>query len=221
MGKRQGAYPGLIFDLDGVIADTAKYHYLAWKEIASKLGIDFGPEQNERLKGVSRERSFEIVLECGHRAMPKNEQQKYCERKNEIYLSYIRKMGADEILPGVRAFLDLAREQGYRIALGSASKNAQLILERLGITGCFDAIVDGTKVTRAKPDPAVFVRGAKELGLSCAQCVVFEDSEAGMEAAHRGGMKGVGVGSPAQLKQADIVIPGFLGVTPDEIEAKL
>lgn len=210
-------YKGLLFDLDGVLADTAKYHFLAWREIAGELGIEFTVKDNERLKGVSRERSFEIVLEVGNKTMAKEEQKKYCERKNERYLSYIQKMEADEILPGVRAFLEDARKKGYLISLGSASKNSALILDRLNITHYFDAVIDGTKVTKAKPDPEVFVKGAEALGLPCNSCIVFEDAEAGIEAAHRGGMKAIGVGTKENLPEADIVIPGFLGLTVDDI----
>lgn len=210
-------YKGLLFDLDGVLADTAKYHFLAWREIAGELGIDFTIKDNERLKGVSRERSFEIVLEIGNRTMKKEEQREYCERKNERYLSYIQKMEADEILPGVREFLEDARKKGYLISLGSASKNSALILDRLNITCYFDAVIDGTKVTKAKPDPEVFVKGAEALGLSCDSCIVFEDAEAGIEAAHRGGMKAIGVGTKENLPEADVVIPGFSGLTVDDI----
>lgn len=210
-------YKGLLFDLDGVLADTAKYHFLAWREIAGELGIEFTVKDNERLKGVSRERSFEIVLEVGNKTMAKEEQKKYCERKNERYLSYIQKMEADEILPGVREFLEDARKKGYLISLGSASKNSALILDRLNITHYFDAVIDGTKVTKAKPDPEVFVKGAEALGLPCNSCIVFEDAEAGIEAAHRGGMKAIGVGTKENLPEADIVIPGFLGLTVDDI----
>lgn len=210
-------YKGLLFDLDGVLADTAKYHFLAWREIAGELGIEFTIKDNERLKGVSRERSFEIVLEVGNKTMAKEEQKKYCERKNERYLSYIQKMEEDEILPGVREFLEDARKKGYLISLGSASKNSALILDRLNITHYFDAVIDGTKVTKAKPDPEVFVKGAEALGLPCNSCIVFEDAEAGIEAAHRGGMKAIGVGTKENLPEADIVIPGFLGLTVDDI----
>lgn len=210
-------YKGLLFDLDGVLADTAKYHFLAWREIAGELGIEFTKDDNERLKGVSRERSFEIVLEVGNKTMAKEEQKEYCERKNERYLSYIQKMEADEILPGVREFLEDARKKGYLISLGSASKNSALILDRLGITHYFDAIIDGTKVTKAKPDPEVFQKGAEALGLPCNSCVVFEDAKAGIEAAHRAGMKAIGVGAGENLREADAVIPGFLGLTVDLI----
>lgn len=214
-------YRGLLFDLDGVIVDTAKYHFLAWKALADELGIPFTEKDNERLKGVSRMASFEIILELGGRAMTEAEKQAHCDKKNALYVSYIQRLTREEILPGVEAFLTGARAAGYKIALGSASKNSPLILERLGITGLFDAVVDGTRVSKAKPDPEVFLAGARELGLEPARCVVFEDAAAGVEAAHNGGMKAVGIGDPAVLGQAELVIPGFAGVTADGLLARL
>ncbi len=215
------SHKGLLFDLDGVIVDTAKYHYIAWKEIAEELGINFTEEDNERLKGVSRVRSFEIILEIGNCTMPEEEQEFYRTKKNEVYLSYILKMEEDEILPGVRKFLIDVKKKGYRIALGSASKNSRVILDRLHLTDLFDAIVDGTKVAKAKPDPEVFLRGAKELGLEAGECIVFEDAFAGIEAAHAGNMKAVGIGSKELLPEADYHMPGFEGITIEEIEEKL
>ena len=212
---------GLLFDLDGVIVDTAKYHYLAWKELAEELGINFTKKDNELLKGVSRVRSFEIILELGGRTMSKEEQEFYCTKKNNVYLEYIKKMEADEILPGVSKFLTDARAKGYKIALGSASKNAPLILDNLGLTSMFDALIDGTKVSKAKPDPEVFALGAKELGLVSDECIVFEDAAAGIEAAHNAGMLGVGIGTVENLPEADMHMPGFDGVTIEEILEKL
>ncbi len=214
-------YRGLLFDLDGVIVDTAKYHYLAWKQLAEELGIDFTPEDNERLKGVSRMASFEIILEIGGRTMSLEEKEVSCAKKNAIYVDYIKKLRRDEILPGVEAFLLDARAKGYKTALGSASKNSRLILDRLQITGLFDEIIDGTKVSKAKPDPEVFVKGAQALGLENKECIVFEDAVAGVQAAHNGGMKAVGVGSPAILKEADYVISGFDGLKIDNLIEKL
>lgn len=214
-------HKGLLFDLDGVIVDTAKYHYLAWKEIAKELGIDFTEEDNERLKGVSRIRSFEIILEIGGRTMSQEEIEEWCTKKNDVYLTYIKKLEEDEILPGVRTFLEDVKKKGYKISLGSASKNSNLILERLGLLDVFDEIIDGTKTTKAKPDPEVFVLGAQALGFACEDCIVFEDAVAGIEAAHSGGMQAVGIGSKERLPEADFNIPGFLGVTIEEIEEAL
>lgn len=214
-------HKGLLFDLDGVIVDTAKYHFIAWKEIAKELGIPFTEKDNERLKGVSRNRSFEIILEIGKQYMPEEEQELYCTRKNDIYLSYIMAMKQDEILPGVESFLKDVKQKGYRIALGSASKNSALILERLQLTDLFDALIDGTKVSKAKPDPEVFLEGAKALGLQPEECIVFEDAVAGIEAAHAGGMQAVGIGSKELLPDADMNIPGLECITIEQIEKLL
>lgn len=208
---------GFLFDLDGVIVDTAKYHFLAWKDLAEELGIPFTLQDNERLKGVSRMQSFEIILELGNRTMSEEEKNAYCTKKNNVYLSYIDRLKKEEVLPGAREFLEAARSAGIGVALGSASKNAPRILEKLELTDLFDAIMDGTVVSSAKPDPEVFTKGADALGLPWESCIVFEDSEAGIEAAHRGGMKAVGVGRKEDLPQADTWIPGFAGLTPAQI----
>lgn len=208
---------GFIFDLDGVIVDTAKYHYLAWKELAQELSIDFTAKDNERLKGVSRLRSFEIILEIGGRTMSEEEKLSYCTKKNEVYLSYIDRLQKEEVLPGAREFLVSAKASGIGVALGSASKNARRILDKLELTDLFDAIMDGTVVSSAKPDPEVFTKGAEALGLPFESCVVFEDSSAGIEAAHRGGMKAVGVGRKEDLPEADTWISGFSSLTPQNI----
>ncbi len=198
-----------IFDLDGVITDTSEYHFMAWQEIARELGIDFTRRQNERLKGVSRRKSFEIILEEGGIVLGEEERLYYCKKKNDIYLKYINAISRKNLLPGVKEFIGNARRKGYKIALGSASKNALLILQRLQIERDFDAVIDGTKVSKAKPDPEVFVKGAGALGVPCESCLVFEDSAAGVEAAHRCGMKAVGVGNENVAKQADYFIRGF------------
>lgn len=217
----QPQWKGLLFDLDGVLVDTAKYHYLSWKKLADRLGIAFSEQDNERLKGVSRMASFEIILELGGRTMSEAEKEACCAEKNEIYVSYISRLRQDELFSGVRAFLTDARQKGYKIALGSASKNSMMILQRLQIVDLFDAIVDGTKVSRAKPDPEVFIAGARELGLAPDQCIVFEDAVAGVEAAHRGGMAAVGIGTREALPKADIVTGGLDGLTVDDIVARL
>jgi beta-phosphoglucomutase len=198
-----------IFDLDGVIVDTAKYHYLAWKRLANECGFGFSEADNERLKGVSRTRSLEILLEIGGSTVGEDAKIRMAAQKNEWYVDYIRHMDASEILPGVIEYLSGIRARGIKTALGSASKNAPLILERLGISALFDVVIDGNKVTKAKPDPEVFLRAADELYVLPASCVVFEDAKAGIEAAHRAGMGVVGIGNPLTLKEADIVLPGL------------
>ena len=179
---------GCIFDLDGVIVDTAKYHYLAWKEIASELGFEFTEKDNELLKGVSRMASLEILLNIGGINVCEEEKLKLADKKNKIYLSYITKMTSEEVLSGVRDFLEDLHQNGIQIALGSASKNAKTILKQVGIEDMFDAIADGTNVTQAKPDPEVFQKGAELLHLPAEECLVFEDAVAGVEAAHRAGI---------------------------------
>lgn len=207
-----------IFDLDGVIVDTAKYHYLAWKELAEELGFLFTEEDNERLKGVSRMRSLEILLEVGGVTLDENRKLEIASQKNQQYVSYIEKMTPDEILPGVIDFLKSVRSKGIKTAIGSASKNTPLILERLQLNSYFDAVIDGNKVSEAKPNPEVFLKGAYELGVAPSNCIVFEDAAAGVEAAIRGGMMCVGIGRPENLPGADKVVPGFLNLTIEELE---
>lgn len=198
-----------LFDLDGVIVDTAKYHFIAWKEMAAELGFDFTEKENELLKGVSRMHSLDILLGIGKISKTEEEKQALAEKKNQRYLEYVKQMNEEEILPGVMRFLDDLRSNGVLIALGSASKNAHLILDRIHLKEKFDAIVDGNSISRAKPDPEVFLRGAELLKLNPAECLVFEDAQAGIEAALNGGMKVIGVGSSDNLSLADHYIPGF------------
>jgi beta-phosphoglucomutase len=198
-----------IFDLDGVIVDTAKYHFIAWRNIANDLGFEFTEIHNERLKGVSRIRSLEILLEIGGIVLDEKTKIDLAKRKNDEYIEFIMKMSPDEILPGAKRFLVELRENGIFTALGSASKNSMTILNRLEIASLFDVIIDGNKVTKAKPDPEVFLKGAEELNIPAVNCIVFEDAEAGIEAAIAAGMKCVGIGDPTILAEADSVIPGF------------
>ncbi|KAA3437898.1 beta-phosphoglucomutase [Rufibacter hautae] len=195
-----------LFDLDGVLVDTAVYHFKAWRQLAQTLGIDFTEHDNERLKGVSRVRSLEIILEIGGQTMDQERMLALCEQKNTEYLQDVAKMTPDEILPGVVDFLQALKAEGIKIALGSASKNAQLILERTNLLPYFDAIIDGRHVIHGKPDPEVFLKGAQALEVLPQECVVFEDAVAGVEAAKNGHMLCVGVGQPEVLTQADIVV---------------
>ncbi|MFA5815016.1 MAG: beta-phosphoglucomutase [Bacteroidales bacterium] len=209
---------GCIFDLDGVVVDTARYHFQAWHRLARELGFDFTEEHNERLKGVSRMASLNILLEVGGLSLPDPEKQKLAAQKNEWYLEYIRKMTPADILPGVTEFLDLLRSVGKKIALGTASKNARIILTQIGLSAAFDSIVDGNRVANAKPDPEVFLIAAADLKLEPKDCLVFEDAIAGVEAAHNGGMKCIGIGHHDILAKADKIIPGFKDATLDLIE---
>jgi len=206
-----------LFDLDGVLVDTARYHFLAWKKLADELEIEFTLEHNELLKGVSRMDSLDIILNLGRLQLPQEKKKELAEQKNSDYLDYIMQMGEDEILPGVKEFLTELRQQKIGVALGSASKNAQLILEQLKIVDLFDVIVDGTKVSKAKPDPEVFLKGAEALQVEPAACLVFEDAIAGVEAARNGGMRCVGIGDRNTLAMADLVIPGFDGVETEDL----
>lgn len=210
-----------IFDLDGVIVDTAKYHYLAWKALADKLGFEFTEEHNERLKGVSRMDSLEILLEIGKVTLTEEEKLRYAAEKNTLYVSFIEQMAPDEILPNVREFLKELRSEGIKISLGSASKNAVMILEKLDLMSSFDAIVDGRHISKAKPDPEVFLRGASELKEVPADCVVFEDAQAGVQAAKNAGMACVGIGDTKTLGLADFVMPGFESFTFAELKKRL
>lgn len=200
---------GAIFDLDGVIVDTAKYHYLAWRSLAERLGFEFTAAGNERLKGVSRVESLKILLEIGGVEAGEAERLKMAEEKNKEYVEYISRLEPAEILPGAKEYLQQLRQQGVKIALGSASKNAAFILDRLGIAELFDAVIDGTKVSKAKPDPEVFLAASEALGLAPADCVVFEDAAAGVEAGKAAGCRVVGIGSSEVLFAADRVIRGL------------
>lgn len=213
MGKR-----GFIFDLDGVIVDTAKYHYLAWKNLANELGFDFTEEQNEAFKGVSRRRCLEILLELGGISVDKAQFEQWLQEKNEDYLSYIAKMDASEILPDVPKVLNYLKENKIPMALGSASKNAIPILEKVDLLSYFDTVVDGNKVSRAKPDPEVFLIAASNIEVVPKECVVFEDAVAGIEAANNANMISVGIGDSKVLSEARYVFKDFTEIDIDFIK---
>ena len=198
-----------IFDLDGVIVDTAKYHYLAWQKIANELNIEFTLEHNELLKGVSRVRSLDIILELGKIEASQEDKNRWLFQKNEDYLSYLVDMNESEILPGVFTILKFLKENNQPIALGSGSKNARPILEKTGLLSYFDAIVDGNDVTNAKPDPEVFLIAAKLLETKPEDAIVFEDSVAGIQAANIGNMTSIGIGEAAILHEAKYIFRDF------------
>ena len=206
-----------LFDLDGVLVDTARFHYIAWKLLADRLGFAFTETDNERLKGVSRMDSLEILLEIGKVTLSSQEKEQYATEKNEIYLNYVKQMTPDDVLPGVQDFLHELKSNRILIGLGSASKNARLILERTGMVSLFDVIVDGNLISQAKPNPEVFATGARLLKISATHCVVFEDAVAGIRAAHNAGMKCIGIGSPDILEEADLVYPGFVNLKLSDI----
>ena len=207
-----------IFDLDGVIVDTAKYHYLAWQKIAQALNIDFTLEHNELLKGVSRVRSLDIILELGKVEASQEDKDKWLIQKNEEYLSYLVDMDQSEILPGVMPVLEFLKDNKQPIALGSASKNARPILEKTGIIHYFDAIVDGNDVSNAKPDPEVFLIAAKLLQVAPENAIVFEDSVAGVQAANIGKMLSIGIGEEKTLHEANYIFDDFTHIETIFIE---
>ena len=194
---------GVIFDLDGVIVDTAKYHFLAWKNLAEELGFDFTEKHNELLKGVSRVRSLEILLDLGKVSLSEEKKEEILISKNENYLGYITKMGSDEILLGAVELLDSLDSLGIKYVLGSASKNAPLILKQVNLFNRFAGIVDGNCVSKAKPDPEVFLIAAQKLDLPPKNCIVFEDAIAGVEAANKANMISIGIGNKETLCEAD------------------
>ncbi|MEM1001701.1 MAG: beta-phosphoglucomutase [Bacteroidota bacterium] len=204
---------GFIFDLDGVIVDTAKYHFLAWKKIANGLGIDFTETENEQLKGVSRVRSLEKILDWGNKTITEDEFMSLMAEKNNDYLSYIEKMDDSELLPKVKQTLQFLKDTNQCVALGSASKNARLIIDKVMVTKFFDAIVDGNDVSKAKPDPEVFLIAAKQLEIEPKHCIVFEDSVAGVQAANIAGMISIGIGSENVLHEAHYIFKDFTQIS--------
>lgn len=204
-----------IFDLDGVIVDTAKYHFLAWKKLAATIGVDFTEHQNEQLKGVSRVKSLEKILAWGNKSISDAEFTRLMGLKNDDYLTYIDKMDEQEILPDVTKTLDFLRDKNQHIALGSASKNARMILEKVNILDKFDVIVDGNDVTKGKPDPEVFLKSAQHLNVPPEHCIVFEDALAGIQAANNAGMISIGIGEKDILHEADYVFTDFTEISID------
>ena len=194
-----------IFDLDGVLVDTAKYHYIAWKTIGTSFNFNLTETQNESLKGISRTDSLDLMLEWAGTEMNLEQKEVLLRQKNEHYLELIQEMDRTEILPGVLTILDFVKDNNVPVALGSASKNAQLILKKLDLLPYFDSIVDGTHVTHSKPNPEVFLLGAKNLKTPAKQCVVFEDAAAGVAAAKAAQMVAVGIGDAKELAAADYI----------------
>lgn len=207
-----------IFDLDGVIVDTAKYHFLAWKRIGEKVGFQLSEAQNEQLKGVSRVASLERILDWAEVKLTEEQKNQFLIEKNADYLAQIEQMDAKEILPGVLDILHYAKANNIPVALGSASKNARLILKKLNIEHLFDAIVDGNDVQHSKPNPEVFLKGAEKLKHSPEKCLVFEDAAAGIQAAKNAGMTAIGMGGAEEVKKADYCFTQMDEITPNFIE---
>lgn len=204
---------GFIFDLDGVIVDTAKYHFLAWRKLANSVGVDFTETQNEQLKGVSRVKSLEKILAWGNIELPEDTFMELMAKKNDDYISHVHQMDESEILPDVVKVLSHLQSIGQPIALGSASQNARTILRKVNLYDSFDAIVDGTNVSKAKPDPEVFLRAAELIEMKPEQCIVFEDSVSGVKAANTANMISIGVGSKDVLFEADYVFKDFTEIS--------
>jgi beta-phosphoglucomutase len=196
---------GFIFDLDGVLVDTAVFHYQAWQKLAKTLGFEIDLKLNEQLKGISRMASLEVILHHGKVDLTDAEKLHWATEKNNWYLDLVKEMTPNDVLPGILSFLENTKKEGIKIALGSASKNAPIILEKIGIAHFFDALIDGNNVAKSKPDPEVFLKGAIALELKNEECIVFEDAYAGIEAAHAANMKTVGIGKKTDLPQADLL----------------
>jgi beta-phosphoglucomutase len=208
-----------IFDLDGVLTDTAEYHYRGWKRLAEEEGLPFTREDNEHLRGVSRRESLMLILKG--RAWPESKIQTLMERKNDYYLEFIREISPRDVLPGARELLEELRAAGYRVALGSASKNAREVLGRLGLESLLDVIADGHSVERPKPAPDLFLHAARQLGFVPQECVVVEDAAAGIEAARAGGFRTVGLGPRERVGAAEAIFPSLAGLRMRDLLAAL
>jgi beta-phosphoglucomutase len=209
---------GCLFDMDGVIVDTAKFHFLAWQRLADVLSVPFTHEHNEQLKGVSRVDSLEKILEWGHLHLDNKKKLELMELKNKWYLEYVEQVSAEEMLPGAHEFLLDLKKNGIKIGLGSSSKNSTLILEKLGIYDLFDTIIDGNKIHFSKPHPEVFQKGAADLGLKPDQIVVFEDAISGVESAKAGGFRCIGIGDKNTLNMADVVVDSLAGMDTERMK---
>ena len=208
-----------IFDLDGVLTDTAEYHYRAWKFLADELGIRFTREENEALRGIPRRESLLMLLKG--REYPETQLQEFMERKNSYYLEFIREISPADVLPGARELLEEIRATGLKSALGSASKNAQEVIERLGIATLLDAVSDGNSVQRQKPAPDLFLHAAEQLGYLPGECVVVEDSAAGIDAALEGGFWVLGLGPQTRVAKAHRILPSLENVWLADLLAML
>jgi len=206
-----------LFDLDGVIVDTAVYHFQAWRRLANELGFDFTEHQNEQLKGISRMESLDLILNWGNVNLAEEQKIEWASRKNDWYLELVMQMTPNEVLKGVPEFLKSLSASGIKIALGSASKNSRIILKKINMIEYFDVIIDGNIITKSKPNPQVFILGAKATNCKPEDCVVFEDAVAGVQAGKAGGMKVIGVGNAEILHEADFVIQGFEEMTLDRL----
>lgn len=202
-------FRGIIFDLDGVIVSTDEQHYLGWQALADRLGIPFSREVNSRFRGVSRMACMNILEELGGKHYTDSEKIAYADWKNEYYRKLLAQMSPADLSQEVRSTLDALRARGLKLAVGSSSKNAKFILQRIGLSDYFDAVSDGTNISRSKPDPEVFLKAAEYLGLTPSDCLVVEDAVSGVEAAHAGGMKAATVGDAAGRGCGDFILSRF------------
>ena len=214
-------HKALILELDGAVADTAKYHYMAWSELASQLGIVYTPRDNERTKGMTRMQALEYMLEIGGRTATEEEKLRWCAEKNHTYLYCLRSIEEYDLRSGVRKFLSDCRAKGYLTAACSASRNMQLLMDRLDLWSLFDAVVDGNQITRSKPDPELYLRCADALGLDPADCIVFQDTHSGIAAAKAAGMANALIGRPEFFPGADYAFPAYDATTIEKIEETL
>lgn len=205
-----------LFDLDGVLVDTAKFHFTAWQKLAHSIGIEFTHDDNEHLKGVSRMESLEYILNKGNVQLYDSEKVALADKKNGWYLTSIESINQNELLDGSLELLKTLNQNNIKVSLGSASKSGEMVIEKLGILPYFQAVVDGNHFTKSKPDPEVFLKGASLLGVDPKDCVVFEDSISGLQAAAAGGMKSVGIGTPESLGDYTFtLVPSLAHVTLD------
>lgn len=213
---------GFVFDLDGVITDTAKYHYIAWKELAAEIGIEIDLKFNEQLKGISRMDSLERILTLGNKndAYTEVEKEALATKKNTHYVQLLQSLTPDNLLPGVKTFLDEAKAKNIPCAIASASKNAPFILDKLGVMQDFDTIVDPATLKKGKPDPEIFIQAALALGIEPAEAVGFEDAQAGIDGIKAAGMYAVGVYSGEELHGADVIVEKLTDLNIDELLAK-
>lgn len=209
MTDNRPKYSGIIFDLDGVICSTDEYHYLAWKKVADEEGVYFDRKINDRLRGVSRMKSLDIILGQNNRDVSAEEKEKIAERKNLVYQKLLDQMGPADIKDGVQQTLDQLKEKKIRLAVGSSSRNARKILSKLGLRDYFDAVSDGTNISKSKPDPEVFLKAAEMLGLGPSECLVVEDAAAGIAAAKAGHFDSAGIGNAAADSDATYHITNF------------
>ncbi len=214
-------YDAVIFDLDGVLTDTALYHFNAWKKLADRLGIPFDEQDNERLKGVSRAESLDIILEKSERTYSDEEKATFMTQKNDDYKEAIASISPDDLFPGVLPLFSLLKRQGFKTGLASASRNADFVVGKLAITDQLDFIADANRVAHSKPAPDIFLQAAEGLGIAPEKAIGVEDAAAGIVAIHAAGMPAIGIGDPEQLKAAELIYPDVASLLPlfEEVRA--